>query len=285
MEGNECYKFSTIKNYLLKTGAPPIRVAVDVGCNLGEVTAMMREYFPGALVFAFEPVDEYYLRACRRLSDDPMVKVLPAAVTAAHRFADDLGEHPRSSAARLRIFRALAASGPGWVGGSQILHEQDEVDPDRYARLDAEVATITLDEIVDSVCALTGAAQIDYLKMDCEGCENSALGCARPETLARIRYLSGEYHDVNRFYGMTKCRLSRSHRVNLVGDYWGGFFAERRDLAPAILEQEPHGVLVVPDACDDGQARYHRFREDYVFPEERQAHGLRSQGAGLVNPS
>jgi hypothetical protein len=66
----------------------------------------MREYFPGAMVFAFEPVPEYYVRACKSLSSDPMIKVLPFAITAEHRFADDLGGKIIDTSSQLRIFRA-----------------------------------------------------------------------------------------------------------------------------------------------------------------------------------
>lgn len=75
MEGNDCYKFSTIKNYAYKTSGQPIRVAADIGCNVGEVTAPIRRYSPGALIFAFEPEPEYFYRACDALNCDPMVNL------------------------------------------------------------------------------------------------------------------------------------------------------------------------------------------------------------------
>ena len=62
MEGNECYKFSTVQNYIEQTAGKPIRVAVDVGANVGNVTRLMRSYFPHARIFAFEAVFEYYVR-------------------------------------------------------------------------------------------------------------------------------------------------------------------------------------------------------------------------------
>lgn len=80
MEGNECYKFSTVANYLACTQGTPVRLAVDIGCNVGDVSALMRPYFPQAQIFGFEPVPDYYRKACEKLKDDAFAKVFRAAV-------------------------------------------------------------------------------------------------------------------------------------------------------------------------------------------------------------
>lgn len=275
MEGNDCYKFSTIKNYLEKIGGQPIRLAADIGCNIGEVTAIMRRYFPGALIFAFEPVPEYFHHACETLKCDSMVKVLPIAVTAEHRFADDLGVVVSDHATPLRILRALPTSGPGWKGGSHVLRDGEQLDPKSYELLNNDVNAITLDELVTGICTLCNATQIDYLKFDCEGCENSSLGCAFEATLRRIRFISGEYHNIDRFRKIISDRLLTTHDVHLSGESWGAFFAERKGHMPSILI--PSGTSI------EDAARYPRnrerpaltiFNEDYVLPDERTAHGL-----------
>jgi hypothetical protein len=52
-----------------------------------------------------------------------------------------------------------------------------------YQELDDNVVPITLDDLVTAVQALSGAEEIDYIKMDCEGCEHSSLGTASLDTL------------------------------------------------------------------------------------------------------
>ena len=63
MEGNACYKFSTIRHFIEKTGAPPIRGIVEVGVNIGSVSLLMHEYFPAARIVGFELVREYLGRS------------------------------------------------------------------------------------------------------------------------------------------------------------------------------------------------------------------------------
>jgi precorrin-6B methylase 2 len=63
MEGNECYKFATIRRYIDLTRADPVRVTIDVGANVGAVTRMMKAYFPDASVYAYGAVPEYSLLA------------------------------------------------------------------------------------------------------------------------------------------------------------------------------------------------------------------------------
>jgi FkbM family methyltransferase len=273
MEGNDCYKFSTIKNFLQKTGQPPIRLALDIGCNLGHVTQLMRQYFPSALIFAFEPVPEYYRRACIHLSDDPLIKVLPFAVTSQHIFADDLGREPIEKST-LMILKALPASGPGWQGGSHIGRVDECLPGDRYEPQKDTVTPISLDQLVDGICTLCGIEQIDYVKMDCEGCENGAIGCATERTLQRLRYVSGEYHDLQRFSAVMRSRLLCTHRVNVIGTGWGSFFAERADREPGILSNH-RTHFEIP--CEDGLTHTiesHSFQEKYVISTERWSHNL-----------
>src|SRR5437899_6512283 len=80
MEGNECYKFPTIRNYLDLTHADPVRVMIDIGANVAAVTRMMKAYFPDARVYACEAVDEYATLAEANTRDLPGVTVWRRAV-------------------------------------------------------------------------------------------------------------------------------------------------------------------------------------------------------------
>ena len=131
----------------------------------------------------------------------------------------------------LVILKGLPDGGPGWVGGSMVfpLDERRVADPDDhygYLKIDQAVTPITLDEI----WRRQHPAAIDILKLDCEGCEHSALGTAEADVFKRIRFIVGEYHGFDRFTAVMRNRLFATHKVNLVGDREiGCFFAERRE--------------------------------------------------------
>lgn len=276
MEGNDCYKFSTIANYLRATNAKPIQLAMDVGCNLGDVTRQMRSYFLEARVFAFEPVYEYYLCAWKFLGNDPLVRVFQAAITGSHRFHDDVGRSPRPAPQSLQLLRGKPGGGIGWIGGSKVVERRGPDDPlEAYETDSRSVHSITLDEAVAAVRTLTGADEIDYAKFDCEGCEHSALGCASEDTLKRLRFVSGEYHDLRRFYRVMREKLFATHYVNVVGDaIMGSFFAERKGEARTILEPDRAGMLFPRPHLLDEPIDWHPFREEFVHPGERWFHGL-----------
>lgn len=116
--------------------------------------------------------------------DDPQIKVFHLAVTSSHLYTDDLGITLRPEVERLKILKGLPGSGAGYIGGSWVVpSRQENAIPQAYEELAEMVTPITLDDLVFAVLKLTGADEIDFLKMDCEGCEHSALGLASQETL------------------------------------------------------------------------------------------------------
>src|SRR5947209_9675546 len=123
MEGNDCYKFSTIRNYLDKTGQPPIKVVFDVGANVGDICLMMSGYFPEAKIYGFEPIAEYFEIAKARTQHLPQIHLLQQALSGQHVFMDDLGEFPRSRRIALKALKGAPEAGPGWCGGSVVLAE------------------------------------------------------------------------------------------------------------------------------------------------------------------
>lgn len=276
MEGNACYKFSTIREYIRRTGAAPVRVACDVGSNAGLMTRMIRDYFPAAEVFAFEPVEECYLATLREVNGDPDIRCFQLAVTSQHLFEDDLGQIPRADAAELRIFRGLPASGPGWYGGSFIRPATfQDYNPENYHAESDPVRSITFDQMVESILALTATDELDIVKMDCEGSEIPALGCASSQSLQRCRFIVGEYHGIERFYRVMREKLFATHFVNLIGDAeLGSFFAERKGPRSSILNRDRCGMLFHRPWLSSEPLDWHIFREEFVLPEERPFHGL-----------
>ena len=280
MEGNECYKFATIRNYVDLTEAGPVRVMMDVGANLGHVTRLMKAYFPDAHVYAYEAVAEYAALAQANTRDLADVVVSRSAITGEHLYDDDLGERRREHPVAIRTLKGTPAAGPGWQGGSITVPADSPAiasgAPPGYELTADAIDAYSLDEIVDTVLKREKARQIDVLKLDCEGCEHSALGSAPIRTLKRLRFIVGEYHGIERFYRVMARRLFRTHKVNLIGQRdLGAFFAERLDgQRDGILRFDKTGMLVPRPWLSDRPIDWHLFDERYVPPGERHWHAL-----------
>ena len=72
VEGNCCYRFSTIRNYVAKTAQPAITRIVEAGVNVGNIALTMHKYFPVTRIIGFEAVREF--GGSRPLSDDAQGK-------------------------------------------------------------------------------------------------------------------------------------------------------------------------------------------------------------------
>ena len=277
MEGNACYKFSTIRNWIAATGAKPIETVVDVGVNVGNVVLLIHDYFPDARIFGFEPVTEYFDMAKANTKAVPNLILYNMAFTASHDFVDDLGTEPREASAPLVVLKGLPAAGPGWTGGSVVLPaggamEQDAMATHHYQKLEQAVEPISLGAFMER----EKLEEIDILKMDCEGCEHSTLGSADVDTLHRDRFIVGEYHGIERFSRIMQGKLFQTHKVSLFGDRGlGAFFAERLDgEADGILLHDKSGMLVLRPWLGDDPIDWHVFNEQYVLKEDRYWHAL-----------
>lgn len=277
MEGNACYKFSTIKNFIKKTKSKPIETVIDIGVNIGDTVLLIHEYFPKARIFGIEPVKEYFETATKRTENVPNLTLFNMAFTAAHDFMDDLGAEPREETAAMVVLKGLPSGGVGWIGGSMVVPAESEaakeaVASHNYERLEQTIEPISLQQFMER----ENLTEIDILKMDCEGCEHSTLGSATPETLRRIRFITGEYHGIARFSAIMQSKLFETHKVNLIGDSnLGAFFAERLDgEADGILRHDKSGMLVERPWLCDTPIEWHLFDPKYVLPEDRVWHSL-----------
>ncbi len=275
MEGNDCYKFSTIRNFIAASQAKDVATIVEIGANIGEVTLLMHGYFPAARIVAFEAVKEYCDIAAARTRKIQNIALHNKAVTAQHRFLDDLGEERRGADIDLVILKGLPDGGPGWVGGSMVFacdHQRvaDADDQFGYLKIDQAVTPITLAEIM----AQEDLAAVDILKLDCEGCEHSVLGTAEADVLKRIRFIVGEYHGFERFTAVMRNKLFATHKVNLFGDQeLGCFFAEHRDEGGDGILHDQRVRVAVPWPSPT-PAEWHAFNERYVSAQDRYCHGL-----------
>jgi FkbM family methyltransferase len=182
---------------------PHAQVALDVGANVGDWTALALSINPQLAVYAFEP----HAHAFRLLSD----RTWPAAV---HLHPLALGADDGD--------RTLFVFGQGCGGNT--LHARTGA-PDRH-QAEESVRVRTL----DGVCAELGIERIDFLKIDVEGHELAVLrGAERMLTEGRIGVVQFEYGG---------CYLdARTH----LRDVWELLHATRPDWAffkifPARLE-------------------------------------------------
>jgi len=280
MEGNACYKFSTIRRYIAQTGAPAVRLTIDVGSSVGEITRLLKTFFPSARVYAFEADGERFEVARARTAELEGVRLYHRAVTSQHLYHDDLGREPRQTVEPLRILKSTPVVGPGWRGPAPIVVSADqpkELGTRRgYENHRDPVRGCTLDQVVRMVLRRNRASEVDILKMDCEGCEHSCLGTASESTLQNLRYIVGEYHGIQRFFRVMRERLFQTHKVSLIGDgRQGAFFAERRDgTSDGILLNRNAGMLQPRPWLGQEAIEWHIFNRKFVDPREYQWHSL-----------
>jgi hypothetical protein len=55
MEGNDCYKFSTIRNFIARSQAKDVDTIIEIGANIGEVTLLMHAYRRSRRTFLLSP--------------------------------------------------------------------------------------------------------------------------------------------------------------------------------------------------------------------------------------
>lgn len=271
MEGNDCYRFSEVPF------SP--RIAVDIGANLGAMARLMRQYFPDADVYAFEPIRDCYDVCVINCRPFRKIRVFPWAITAEHLFADDFGTKPLRS--KLKCCRATPGSGAGWIGSHRIARAGELAGDGPYVQGDSPERALTLDELLDFVSSESGQHEIDVLKSDCEGSEASFLGCASDSTLQRIKVITGEYHDLLRFQRIVDRRLSQTHVVHLNADPMdhrlGAFFALRKDIANRKAELPTGtGAPVAPqvDAAGCPQAVSEFLASLGSYPETFSGRGI-----------
>jgi FkbM family methyltransferase len=232
MEGNACYNFHIISNYISRSPSNPAPIlrAIDVGCRVGLITRMMVNHFPQAMIHAYDVLPYLIRLTLETVNDNPRVAAILGACTAQHLYADNLGQEPQES--ELYVNEAIRARpNPRKSGGASIVSKQPAKNRSVYAPQKMAIPCYTLQEMYDRL------GGVDVLKMDCEGCENSLLGCADIELLGKIRFIVGEYHHLPTFRPVIRERLLKTHRVKLIPGRGptGCFFAEIRNVEDSIF--------------------------------------------------
>lgn len=147
------------------------KVIVDIGMNIGDTPI----YFcsRGArFVIGIEPDPEAYGLALDNISLNHLERrIFPVNVAIAWKEGKLGVENPGSTLLQSRVYRWGAVDLP--------------------SRGTEEVDAIPLLSVFDKF----GLAQVDLLKIDCEGCEYEVLGSLPKEAFNRIRAIALEFHD------------------------------------------------------------------------------------------
>ena len=152
-----------------------INVFFDVGANVGQTSQLALTSFPGAAVWAFEPVPEVF----DKLSSVRSTRFFPHQVAlgdkegevALYSFEEDTATLARSLVPNARF-------------------------PVRYGLHCSEAGKVRC-RTIDSFCAEAGIEKIDVLKIDVEGFELSVLkGAERMFRMGRIGFVYLEFNDL-----------------------------------------------------------------------------------------
>jgi FkbM family methyltransferase len=154
--------------YEVPTDFPTPRVILDIGANIGAVTAAFARRWPEARIYAFEPLPENVEILRQNAAQFPGVQVLPYGLGA----QSALATYVRSDDGR-------NFGGGGFYGGRK-------GPPEQYLTLPVRGVAEALAEL--------GIDEVDLIKIDTEGAEADILLNIPPALLARTRAIVGELH-------------------------------------------------------------------------------------------
>lgn len=183
----DCYKIRE----LAQAGFKP-RTIVDIGAQVGMFAVMAGKYFPGAFVFAFEPVSAWFqLLALNTVGGNRNVMPINACVLG---FLDEPASQPLC-----------------YINGDEVKWRNGL---EGYARRGISI---------QNMLALTG--KIDFLKIDCEGSEVNILrDMDSRDVLKDIDWIVGEFHfddarrEVERI--LSKTHTLKMNTANAIDLFW-----------------------------------------------------------------
>jgi FkbM family methyltransferase len=148
-------------------GTRDIKVAFDVGANVGQTANAILRYMPRARIYCFEPVSATYKSLVSQVGAQPNVSCIPQAP----------GAERGTSTIQLRTES----------GYNSLLLTADGAEYLTGASEEVEINT------VDHFCAANNISQIDILKMDVQGYELKVIeGAARMIESSRVHFVFAE---------------------------------------------------------------------------------------------
>lgn len=145
-----------------------LRTILDIGANIGAVTAALARRYPQARIYAFEPLPDNYALLARNVAQFSNVAAQPYG----------LGAETRQ-AAYCRSDNPLNFGGGGFYGG-------EPGDSNRVAELPIVA--------VPEALANLRVSSVDLIKIDTEGAEYDILTNLPPDILRGVQVIVGELH-------------------------------------------------------------------------------------------
>jgi FkbM family methyltransferase len=172
------------------------KVILDIGSNIGSSIIYFHQQFPEAKIFGFEPHPDTFRVLQKNVGHLPGVTIFNCAL----------------GATRQRI---IARSDQVHFGRFNILGRfKDHGFP--ASPIECEVQR--LDEVLREI----GIAQIDLIKIDCEGAEADVFSTLSDEILNQCQWVVGELHDHTGFDVLA--RLARHFHLDLKKKMFGSRF-------------------------------------------------------------
>ena len=229
MEGDQCYRFRAIQQYIKESGAEPIRVALDIGAGervgwphiCGEVSKLMTRVFPQVKVYGFESNRRAFRFTKQNCRPNKRIHLYNLAVE--------------------------EVSGERLVRGMHTKEIKGEP-------TGMTVRSVSLSDALKMVEDDSGRFP-DLVKFDCEGCERRALRGITAEDFNKVRYFVGEYHgDVARLYKILENK-------GVLEDYRFNFRIDHEDLGCFFLERKKDSSVLREQTVKRNGLRIHKFRK------------------------
>lgn len=153
------------------------KVIFDVGANIGFFSIFMAKAFPSARIYAFEPVPENFAQLCWNLGKAGVENVVPLNF--------GIGDVDG-----VKVIQSIHH----WNQGGSTMNNFKEQWPFDTFNVQSRTLATALRYL-----RLPSNQTIDFLKVDCEGCEHLAFDPADPtvqQLIKRTRYMAGEAHQL-----------------------------------------------------------------------------------------
>lgn len=153
--------------YVLPDDLSP-RVIMDIGANIGTVTALLAQRFPAARIFAYEPLPENFRLLRHNVSQFDNVVAMPYGLgSKTQRITYQRSDNP------------LNFAGGGFQGG--------QVVPDNAS------AALQVFSVADAL-QQQDIDHVDFIKVDTEGAEHDILTSFPEKILSSVQFIAGELH-------------------------------------------------------------------------------------------
>lgn len=167
-------------------------VIFDVGANIGVVSLWLSEKFPGASIYAFEPIKENFELLRRNTADKKNIRIFSFGLSSDDRLTD--------------FYSNADANNLGGFSEYQRPNDADNLGNYSIAHKGIEIRSVS------AVLQELGLKRIDIIKVDTEGAEYEIIQSIPDGLLSEVSWIMGELHGRHTFE--TLARLDRWHTIS-----------------------------------------------------------------------